>query len=64
MPHMTCPQCGRKFDAQRSPALPFCSQRCRWLDLHGWLNEEYGLPYEREEDSNEGPAAGRSEDER
>jgi uncharacterized protein len=29
--------------------MPFCSQRCRLLDLGRWLDEDYGLPYESED---------------
>jgi uncharacterized protein len=28
--------------------FPFCSQRCKLIDLSHWLNEDYGLPYEDE----------------
>jgi endogenous inhibitor of DNA gyrase (YacG/DUF329 family) len=24
--------------------MPFCSERCRLIDLGKWLNEEYRLP--------------------
>ncbi len=44
-----CPVCGKAFDPERSPALPFCSDRCRQLDLGRWLDEKYGLAYEPEE---------------
>ena len=33
-----------------SAALPFCSERCRLIDLGRWLNEQYGLPAEPERD--------------
>jgi uncharacterized protein len=29
--------------------MPFCSERCRLLDLGRWLDEDYGLEFEREE---------------
>ena len=45
-----CPMCERLFDPEESPALPFCSTRCRLADLNRWLKEGYGLPYERPED--------------
>jgi endogenous inhibitor of DNA gyrase (YacG/DUF329 family) len=37
-----CPICHKGFEseAQRGP-FPFCSWRCKKLDLHSWLNEEY-----------------------
>ncbi len=39
-----CPTCSTRFDPQRSPALPFCSDRCRQIDLGRWLNEEISMP--------------------
>ena len=30
-------------------APPFCSQRCRLIDLGRWLDEEIGLPHEPDE---------------
>ena len=44
-----CPNCDRTFDSERSPAMPFCSERCRLIDLGEWLKEGRGLPYESEE---------------
>jgi uncharacterized protein len=34
------------FNRESSPALPFCSERCRQIDLGRWLDERNGLPYE------------------
>jgi uncharacterized protein len=48
-PHR-CPICQREFQPEQSPALPFCSQRCRLVDLGRWLDEGYGMPVDREED--------------
>jgi hypothetical protein len=39
-----CPICKREFDPGKSVALPFCSERCRTIDLGRWLGEDYGLP--------------------
>ncbi len=44
-----CSICEKSFESEASPALPFCSDRCRLLDLGQWLNEQHGLPYEGEE---------------
>lgn len=36
-----CPICGRP----RDPAFrPFCSRRCRQVDLARWMNEVYAVP--------------------
>jgi uncharacterized protein len=44
-PLSECPVCN-KPSAPRSanPAHPFCSPRCRMVDLGKWLGEEYRLP--------------------
>jgi len=39
-----CPICKRSFEVLESKATPFCSDRCRNVDLGRWLNEEYSLP--------------------
>ncbi len=43
----TCPHC-QKPVAPRSenPSFPFCSKRCRLIDLGGWLTESYRVPGE------------------
>ncbi len=45
-----CPMCGKSFDPEGSKAMPFCSERCRRIDLGRWLDEDYGLPQEPAED--------------
>jgi endogenous inhibitor of DNA gyrase (YacG/DUF329 family) len=45
-----CPICDTRFEADASPAPPFCSHRCRRVDLERWLGERYGLPFEPEEE--------------
>ena len=44
-----CPTCKRPFDPQDSRAMPFCSDRCRSIDLGRWLNEEISVPVNEEE---------------
>lgn len=46
-----CPVCGARVDAASDalPAhFPFCSQRCRDVDLAGWLAEQYSVPVQTE----------------
>jgi len=47
---MRCPVCENTFEADQSPAKPFCSSRCRSIDLGRWLDERYGLPGEPEKE--------------
>jgi len=41
---MRCPICKREFESDQSNAKPFCSDRCRTIDLGRWLDESYSLP--------------------
>jgi endogenous inhibitor of DNA gyrase (YacG/DUF329 family) len=49
MATLVCPVCGKRVDADESPARPFCSQRCRDIDLGRWLEEKYTVPDSPEE---------------
>jgi uncharacterized protein len=49
MPSIHCPICEKTFDSSHSAAMPFCSERCRLIDLGRWLDERCGLPYESPE---------------
>lgn len=41
----TCPICGAAAAARgENAAYPFCSERCRLIDLGRWLGEEYRVP--------------------
>lgn len=42
---MRCPICKTEFDPALSEAMPFCSERCRSIDLGRWLDESYTLPH-------------------
>ena len=51
---LRCPVCEKRFDSEQSGAMPFCSLRCKQVDLGRWLDEGYGMPYEAEDESPEG----------
>ena len=36
-----CPICKTLTDSDTSPDFPFCSERCRLLDLGAWSAEKY-----------------------
>lgn len=40
-PRVKCPECGR--DSSR-PHYPFCSARCKDIDLNRWLSGAYAIP--------------------
>jgi len=44
-PEIQCPTCRKFFPADiQAPAMPFCSMRCKMVDLNHWFSEEVGLP--------------------
>lgn len=56
MATIRCPICERYFETETSEAMPFCSKRCKQIDLGRWLGERYSVPVERsEEDEDEAP---------
>lgn len=44
-----CPQCGRETEFEGNEFRPFCSERCKLLDLGAWADEDYKLPTESAE---------------
>jgi len=59
-----CPTCGRSVEwSVQSRYRPFCSDRCRLIDLGAWLSEERRIPDESSAADLGRPAApGRSDD--
>jgi endogenous inhibitor of DNA gyrase (YacG/DUF329 family) len=40
-----CPICGEEVTPRSAnKAFPFCTARCKSIDLGKWLNEEYRVP--------------------
>lgn len=48
-----CPTCAVAVEWEATPTRPFCSERCRLLDLGKWLNEEYAIPADEPDDESE-----------
>jgi uncharacterized protein len=38
-----CPTCRRDLDWETAPFRPFCSERCRLIDLGAWLSEQHAI---------------------
>jgi endogenous inhibitor of DNA gyrase (YacG/DUF329 family) len=51
-PRRPCPECGRPSSRE---AYPFCSPRCKAVDLNRWLSGAYALPAAEEEPGEEQP---------
>ncbi len=49
-PVVACPQCGKEV-VWNSENLyrPFCSERCKLIDLGQWANEEYRIPVDEQQ---------------
>jgi len=41
-----CPTCRRDAPWGDNPYRPFCSERCRLIDLGAWTTERYRIPAE------------------
>lgn len=41
---VTCPQCGTPVEwSAANPFRPFCSERCKLIDLGAWASEQYRI---------------------
>ncbi len=39
-----CPRCGEASTWEGNDFRPFCSERCKLIDLGAWASDEYKLP--------------------
>jgi uncharacterized protein len=52
----TCPTCKRRVRVQRKDSMlprffPFCSRRCKLIDLGAWLDADYRISSKPDEES-------------
>jgi endogenous inhibitor of DNA gyrase (YacG/DUF329 family) len=64
---MTCPICKKPSTARHDPKnpnrfAPFCSARCRDIDLGRWLDGKYQIPVDQTDEGDEQVEAGPSAD--
>lgn len=46
-----CPTCGAPVEwSAKSEFRPFCSHRCKLIDLGAWAAEEHAIPGDNQED--------------
>jgi endogenous inhibitor of DNA gyrase (YacG/DUF329 family) len=45
-----CPICKKKTTWEENPWRPFCSERCKLVDLGEWVSEGYKIEGERKEE--------------
>jgi endogenous inhibitor of DNA gyrase (YacG/DUF329 family) len=41
-----CPRCGTRREWSGNAWRPFCSERCKVIDLGGWFSEKNAIPGE------------------
>ena len=61
-----CPTCHAAVTHKdNGDTFPFCSERCKLIDLGKWLNEEYRIPVKNDEVEDSAPvtAVSNSEEE-
>jgi uncharacterized protein len=46
-----CPICGKP---STEASKPFCSERCRDVDLNRWLSDSYSIPAGKDDDEDAG----------
>jgi endogenous inhibitor of DNA gyrase (YacG/DUF329 family) len=56
---VNCPHCGKSVKwTTANPWRPFCSERCKLIDLGTWANEGYRIPVADDESAgDEQPSA-------
>ena len=59
---VNCPQCGKPAEwSAANRVRPFCSERCRVIDLGAWATESYRIPVQDNKDDIESePGPGES----
>ena len=60
---MKCPTCSKETEYAGNPYRPFCSERCRLIDLGRWAGGHYRLPDNEESPEAPTPADGSCEEE-
>jgi endogenous inhibitor of DNA gyrase (YacG/DUF329 family) len=56
---VSCPQCGASVVWEASNKFrPFCSERCKMMDLGAWATESYRIPVVEDKDTPETDSSG------
>lgn len=53
-PRRPCPECGRPSERA---TYPFCSTRCKEVDLNRWLSGSYVIPVRDDEEDEDGTSS-------
>lgn len=44
-----CPKCEKLVEYEGNEFRPFCSKRCKLIDLGDWADEKYSVPVDNSE---------------
>lgn len=45
--YLRCPHCGQpSLFSEENPYRPFCTERCKTIDLGDWASDKYAIPIE------------------
>jgi endogenous inhibitor of DNA gyrase (YacG/DUF329 family) len=59
---VSCPTCARPVEwSDASPWRPFCSERCKLIDLGAWATEKHAIPDDGPGPIDESEIGGRDE---
>ena len=50
-----CPRCGQETRLEDNPHRPFCSERCKLVDLGNWLSGSYNIPKVEDDEEDQLP---------
>ena len=50
---VSCPNCKKNSPYEGNPHRPFCSERCKIMDLGAWASEDYRVESKEEAPSTE-----------
>jgi len=57
---VACPTCAKKVEwTEANKFRPFCSERCKQIDLGAWAEEKYAIPGATPVDSQDEPESDR-----
>ena len=55
-PIVKCPTCGKRVEwNEASKYRPFCSERCKTIDLGAWASDRYVVPADPAAEADETP---------
>jgi hypothetical protein len=50
---IVCPICKNKTTWEENPWRPFCSERCKLVDLGKWVSDDYRIEGKEEDEEDE-----------